>query len=447
MVLATSAPAWGQQRPTAAIALAPAIGPPTSRVTVDGSDFAAAARVVVTFDGVPVGHATTDGSGSFRTKIRVPKDAAPASHVVRARDSAAHVAGAPFVVNTNWSMFRFNLHGSGSNRFENVIDPSNVPSLELKWARFLPAWVNGLIEDGGVVYAASGFRGGEVAAFNAATGFPLWQFAPGANFFVAPASANGVVYVANNEFRGEGDELSALNESDGTPLWSVPKNASSSPMVSEGVLYVGSNDRSLDAVSTSDGSILWSFPTGNQYPTTPALAYGRLFAIAGQVDALDPMTGSLLWSFPAAGTSSPAVVDGVVYVGSSDDNVYALNASTGDELWRFTTDGDVQSSPAVADGMVYVGSNDGTVYALNASTGSEVWRYATGAMVHSSPVVANGVVYVGSMNGSVYAFDASTGARLWSFQEADSIYSSPIVANGMLYVGADDGSLTAFGLP
>jgi len=32
-------------------------------------------------------------------------------------------------------------------------------------------------------------------------------------------------------------------------------------------------------------------------------------------------------------SSSPAVVNGVVYVGSADENVYALNASTGAELW------------------------------------------------------------------------------------------------------------------
>jgi outer membrane protein assembly factor BamB len=33
------------------------------------------------------------------------------------------------------------------------------------------------------------------------------------------------------------------------------------------------------------------------------------------------------------------VVNGVVYVGSFDDNVYALNAGTGAELWSFTTGG------------------------------------------------------------------------------------------------------------
>jgi len=58
------------------------------------------------------------------------------------------------------------------------------------------------------------------------------------------------------------------------------------------------------------------------------------------------------------------VVNGVVYVGTTDHNVYALKASTGAKLWSYTTGNEVISSPAVANGVVYVGSADGKVYAF-----------------------------------------------------------------------------------
>ena len=48
--------------------------------------------------------------------------------------------------------------------------------------------------------------------------------------------------------------------------------------------------------------------------------------------------------------------DGVVYVGSVDHHVYALDAETGELLWRYETGAGVFSSPAVSDGVVYVGS-------------------------------------------------------------------------------------------
>ena len=50
------------------------------------------------------------------------------------------------------------------------------------------------------------------------------------------------------------------------------------------------------------------------------------------------------------------MANGVVYVGSWNGNVYALNAGTGALLWEYTTGSNVYSSPAVANGVVYIGS-------------------------------------------------------------------------------------------
>jgi outer membrane protein assembly factor BamB len=50
--------------------------------------------------------------------------------------------------------------------------------------------------------------------------------------------------------------------------------------------------------------------------------------------------------------------------------VYALNAATGAKLWSYDTRDYVNSSPAVANGVVYVGSINDNVYALNAATGA-----------------------------------------------------------------------------
>lgn len=77
----------------------------------------------------------------------------------------------------------------------------------------------------------------------------------------------------------------------------------------------------------------------------------------------------------------------------TDSLVYALNATTGAELWSYATGNQVYSSPAVANGVVYIGSDDGNLYALNAATGVKLWSYATGGSV-GDPVVANGMVYV-----------------------------------------------------
>ena len=86
------------------------------------------------------------------------------------------------------------------------------------------------------------------------------------------------------------------------------------------------------------------------------------------------------------------------------------NVSKGLLTWSFTTGSIVLSSPAVVNGIVYVGSEDNNTYALNATTGAKVWSFTTGSGVFSSPAVANSTVYVGSIDGDVYAIGNAAAA-------------------------------------
>lgn len=72
-------------------------------------------------------------------------------------------------------------------------------------------------------------------------------------------------------------------------------------------------------------------------------------------------TGTEAWNRVA---SSPAVVDGTVYVGNDNGVVYALDAESGAERWQFSLGSIVRTAPAPVDGAVHVGSRDGTIYRL-----------------------------------------------------------------------------------
>jgi len=159
-------------------------------------------------------------------------------------------------------------------------------------------------------------------------------------------------------------------------------------------------------------------------------------------------------------SSSPAVANGVVYVGSADKNLYAFPANCAAApclpLWIGKVGGPISSSPAVANGVVYVGSL-GSLYAFPANCGTggaacqPLWISSVPLKTTSSPAVANGVLYIGAADKNLYAFPAncvSSGGNscnpLWNFKTGGSISSSPAVANGVVYVGSDDGLLYAF---
>jgi len=170
------------------------------------------------------------------------------------------------------------------------------------------------------------------------------------------------------------------------------------------------------------------------------------------------------WQFHAAAQvlSSPAVSDGVVYIGSSDHFLYALDANTGGLKWKFKTEGRITSSPAVSGGAVFFACFDSNFYALDAATGQLRWKFTTAgerrfAATHlhgaqpaaevmpdpfdfylSSPVVWNGAVYFGSGDSNVYALDATSGALRWKFKTGDVVHASPALDGGVLYIGSWD---------
>jgi len=188
-------------------------------------------------------------------------------------------------------------------------------------------------------------------------------------------------------------------------------------------------------------------------------AHSGIYASAGAPDLK-----GIKWTFHTNGEviSSPAVVNGVVYVGSNDGNLYAIDQQTGSQKWKFQTGARITSSPAVVNGLVYFNSYDGNFYAVETATGKPKWKFRNAgerryAATHlhgsvpegetmpdafdvylSSPAIWNSTVYFGSGDGNIYALDAPTGAIKWKFKTGDVVHASPAIVDGKLYIGSWD---------
>ena len=196
-----------------------------------------------------------------------------------------------------------------------------------------------------------------------------------------------------------------------------------------------------------------------------------------------PLTPAWTWQGDAVAiTSSPAIVDGVVYVGTRDDaggtkgSLLAIELSTGKLKWRYNISDKartimthtakvqppptagantealawVDSTPCVSGNMVYIMSRDGALHALTTS-GVLKWRLRTGGLDMSSPSVVNGTIYVGSgyPNKDFWAVDATSGVVKWRTNSGllnpqlkrtgQFVYSSQAFADGIVYGSANDG--------
>jgi eukaryotic-like serine/threonine-protein kinase len=279
-----------------------------------------------------------------------------------------------------------------------------------------------------------------------------WQYATGGAIWSSPVVANGVVY-----FGSDDKKVWALNL-DGTKKWTYLTGDAvrSIPAVDGGVVYVGSNDNLVYALDAVAGTKKWSFAAGNDILTSaPLVANGMVYvgSLDGNFYALNKDTGVKNWSVNTWAVRGGASISGTtVYVGSDQSKLFALDANTGVTKWSATLGGRVRNTPAVAGGVVYVGADDGKLYAYDAATGVKKWSTLLSSncsLVRSTPAIYNGKAYVVTgetcpMDGHIYAVNTTTGTVSCNHGLADYATSSVAVANGVAMVGTFGHQLYAF---
>jgi outer membrane protein assembly factor BamB len=424
------------------ITLSKTSGPPTSKILVSGRGFEANVGLDIFFDTRDEALTVTNAKGEFRDAgIHALRNARPGEHWVTALErNNDKGAQAPFLVQTNWTQFQFDVDHSSVNPFENVLSQKNV-------ARLTADWVYGSGE--GLVFSTPTVADGVayitaigLYAVDTKTGKLLWSFESGSQtFFCSPAVFEGALYVASPD-----GYFYALNAKTGAVLWKYPGtsyNGDTAPAVADGKVYYG-GDRVIYALNAKTGALVWSYPTGSYTRSAPAVANGIVYAGSndGYLYALDAHKGTLDWRAAIqVNNSAPAVAEGAVFVGGYNGTFYALDASSGTVLWNFPTTQTIESSPLVSNGLVYLLSDESNLYALNGGTGAQVWKYALGGQSANilSLALANQVLYLGY--NSLYAFDPPTGKLLWNSPPLG--LGSPAIANGVAYTSSF-GGVSAF---
>jgi formylglycine-generating enzyme required for sulfatase activity/outer membrane protein assembly factor BamB len=192
----------------------------------------------------------------------------------------------------------------------------------------------------------------------------------------------------------------------------------------------------------------WKYETGDSIFSSPAVRKDGVIYVGSTDNNLYAITqdGHLKWKNETGDGifSSPAIgKDGTVYVGSLDNHLYAITFY-GHLKWKYETGDSLLSSPAIGeDGTVYVGSNDNYIHAVSIE-GKLKWKYETGDSILSSPVIGeDGAIYVGSGDNHLYAFGIG-GFLKWKYETGWRIYSNPAIgSDGIIYIGSWDNNLYA----
>jgi eukaryotic-like serine/threonine-protein kinase len=229
----------------------------------------------------------------------------------------------------------------------------------------------------------------------------------------------------------------------GTEIWSI-NNAMAWPTIAYGCLY-GNVGGTTTCYSTAVQPKDWSMWRGNVEQPGVADTYGPFDLTIGPK-----------WTFTTGGpvTSSPAVVNGKLYINSGDRYVYCLDAYNGKLNWKFLTNAptmmDFASSPAVVNGKVFIGPDDGTMYCLDANDGHVIWSKSMGTYTpiqistqfntRASPIVYNNRVFISSpFTNTTYCLDLN-GNTIWSIKTKTPVFGSIAIEANIVYFLESAGS-------
>ena len=288
-------------------------------------------------------------------------------------------------------MFRANFQRTG------VYNLSKVQQFDkLKWqCQKFPEISNrylGLAVGEGIVCVASKDR--NLYGLDANNGKELWRYQLSEKIFSSPLIYNGSFYVNSIQYNNSetNQYLRAVDVQSGEfrwqfkldfhPLSLISTSIPSSPVISEGIIYIGGTDGILYGIDIGYGELVWSFKTTKNMPLTP-----------------------------------PAVKDKIICVASADGYLYAIDIETKQQKWRYEIGGlnpFVFSFPGISNQAFYIISGDSTLYALKLQTGELLWSFKNDNISCSVSIITQNVVYVSGLNCSFLALDIETGEILFT---------------------------------
>ncbi len=284
----------------------------------------------------------------------------------------------------------------------------------------------GVSVDGERVFATTGI--GDVAAMASDTGKIQWKVRPGGPLRGSPTLSNGNVYVMSQD-----NQLFALNEADGAVIWQDSGTLESTgvfgvaaPAAGQGTVIAGYSSGELTAYRYENGRTLWgdalsktsistSVATLTDIDADPVIDRGRVFAIGegGRMASYELLNGQRLWELNIGGIATPLVVGEWVFVVSDKAKLFCITRATGKVRW-------ISELPAYRK--------------PKKKTGTIRWR---------GPVLAGNKLVLVSTEGAMVFADPSTGKVQYEHDVKQGVSLPPVVADNILYVLTDNGRIVA----
>jgi outer membrane protein assembly factor BamB len=264
---------------------------------------------------------------------------------------------------------------------------------------------------------------GEVLAFAQETGDELWRAQLTGEILSAPRTNGSVVAVQTIN-----GKLFGLDAKTGQQLWFYENpppvltlRGTASPVVTETAVYAGFSNGRMMAFNPANGLILWeqriALPKGRSelermvdIHASPLLSGGILYVgtYQGRIVALSRGTGSGIWGKDGSTSDNMAVGNGKLFVADTDGKVIAFDANSGEVAW--TNEQMLRrklNGPQVFGDYLAVADFKGYLHILEQSTGEFAERIRVDRKGARAPMLTDGDnLYIYTNRGKLIAYRA-----------------------------------------
>jgi|GEM_PF-724950 len=369
-------------------------------------------------------------------------------------------------LNTDWPTYMQNNQNQGYSESPAPTDNSILWTAPVTGQ--MHEFPTPVVVDGTVFYTADSCGEGtadSLYALNAVTGELIWKYDTG--------SADDAVTVSGGFVYSAADSIFCIDALTGLKIWASGEadGGGSTPLVADGRVFCGTywiyaagyvDSSKVCCLDAGNGEVLWADTVYGNQASCMAL-WDDLVILPtneGYLYALDSSTGNIVWenndSQNGYWDSSPAIVDGIIYINGFDGVCRGINAASGLTIWEtpLTPGGlydHLTATPACFGGSIFFGNQTDAFYCIDTASGNLVWNVAGNQ--HGSPGIADGMVFYGEHvavddSARVVALDMVDGSEVWSYRTACSFMGfqgSPSITDGIVYYPCTDGKLYAFG--
>lgn len=227
-----------------------------------------------------------------------------------------------------------------------------------------------------------------------------------------------------------------------------------SPLIYEGLVFVGDNAGYFSAFELDNGRLVWKEKENTTYHAGAVgykdqIIYGT---VQGLVTSRQYLTGKIKYSVDlgASVETVGTIYEGRIFFQLRNHQVFALDLETGKILWAYKrsvpnlTTLQRASRPIVYKDKVIVGFADGALTALSLDEGVLLYetKLATTAKfldVDATPFIHNDFLYAGAVGSSATVIDPKNGKIL---RKGDfSASAGPLLADNQLVFGTPNGEI------